>query len=386
MNLRLLFAVPLLAVACDVPLDPITEGDAYTTPPPATYIQGSIAILDGITSAPGGAAIVFRFDCENPPPPAGTSSPVDMVVVPESAFSAGTAEFTLPEVPADTCSLLTGYIDRDRDFDLFYSVTAQPTAGDLAFTSRTVEIGSASESGWVTPAEDIELRADTLVPLDKPAFEAVFRQAPPPEEMPEGILFEFDIGTLGTQFIELYPRDLTSDVQDVEGAQFTVIFAPDLDEDGQPDDLSGTGFADLLYPTVVFRKLADADPTGLTLDAENPIIIPAAGLPADPTNPFAVEWNMLAVSQSLGLPYDGVATFTTDRLLLAMRELVLIDRATRTTQTIEDWELETGRDATGTYQMMVMNSSGQLWTIPNELGALGIPDQGLRVRVNRGAR
>ncbi len=382
---RLLLALPLLAAACDVPLDPITEGDAYTTPPPATYISGSIEVLDGITSAPGGAAILFRFDCANPPPPVGTGTPVDMVVVREADFLAGIAEFTIPSVPADSCSLLTGYIDRDRDFDLLYSVTVQPTGGDVAFTSRVVEVGAASETGWVTPAENIELRANVVVPLDKPAFEAVFRGAPPPEETPEGILFEFELGTLGTQFIELYGRDLTSDIQDVEDARFTIVFAADEDGDGMPDDLSGTGFADLLSPTIVLRKLDESDPTGLTLDADNPVIIPLAGLPFEPPLGLDPEWGLLAMQNELGLPFDGVSEFTNDRLLVAMRELVLIDRATRTTQPIGEFEAETGRDVTGTYQMMVMNSSGQLWTIPNELADFGLPDQGARVRITRPA-
>jgi hypothetical protein len=378
-----LLALPLL-VSCEVPIDTITDSDAYTTPAPGTYIGGSIEVLDGITSEPGGAAILFVFDCDNPPPPVGTGSPIDVVVVAESDFTAGQASFTVPGVPAESCSLLTGYIDRDRDFDLFYSITAQPTAGDLAFTSQTVVIGAASATGWVDPAENVLLRAEQTLLLDKPAFDAVFRGAPPPEETPEGILFEFDIGTLGTQFVELYTRDLSSEIQDVDSTAFTVIFAPDLDENGLPDDLSGTGFADLLSPTIVLRKLDDSDPTGLTLDADNPIIVPMAGLPFEPPLGMNAEWGMLAKHIELGLPFDGVSGFTNDRLLVAMRELILIDRATRTTQSIEDFELETGRDVTGTYQMMVMNSTGQLWTIPNEVAAFGHIDQGLRVRINRG--
>jgi hypothetical protein len=379
-----LVALPILALACDVPISPITEGDSYRTPPPATYISGTIEVLDGITSAPGGPTILFRFDCDNPPPPAGTGRPVDMVVIPETAFESAKADFTMPSVPADSCALLTGYIDRDRDFDLLYSVTVQPTSGDLAFSSRIVEIGSPDDTGWVSPGEGVAIRADTIVPLDKPAFDIIFRNAPPPDELPEGIFFDFVIGSVGTQFIEVYAKELESEIQDVESTLFTFIFAPDLDENGLPDDLSGTGFSDLLSPTVVFRKLDDSDPTGLTLDTENPIIIPAAALPFEPPFGGVPEWDLLGISIALGLPYDGVAQFTYDRMLVAVRELVLIDRATRTTQSIRDFEEETGRDVTGTYQMMVMNSTGQLWTIPNELVEFGHPDQGLRMRVLRG--
>lgn len=382
---KALLLLPAL-IACEVPLSPITEGDAYTTPDPSTYISGTIEVLDGITTAPGGPAILFRFDCDAPPPPAGTSGPVDMVAIPESAFVSGRADFTIPGVPADSCSLLTGYLDRDGDFDLLFSVTTQPTAGDVAFVSQEVTIGPASATGWVTPVEGLQIRAQTLVPLDKPYFEAVFRNYEPEPENPEGLLFDFELGSLGgTQFIELYADSVSSDIQDIDNSLFTVVFAPDLDEDGLPDDLSGTGFADLIFPTVIFRKLDESDPTGLTLDEENPIIIPMSGMPSDPFNIFDTEFNMLAIASELGLPFDGVAQFTSDRLLLAMQELILIDRATRTTQPIADWEAETGGDATGLYQMMVMNSTGQLWTIPNELPAFGYPEQGYRMRISRPA-
>lgn len=380
---KALLLLPVLT-ACEVPLSPITEGEAYRTPEPATYIAGTIEVLDGTSREPGGPAILFRFDCDAPPPPTGISGPLDIVAIPESAFAAGVANFTIPGVPADSCSLLTGHLDRDGDFDLFYSMTTQPTAGDLSFVPREVSVGPADAGGWVAPVEGLQVRAETVVPLDKPCFEAVFRDYEPPPGQQEGILFEFELGNLGgTRFIELYADGLDSDIQDVDDPLFTVVFAPDIDQDGLPDDLGDDGLPDLLFPAVVFRKLDEDDPTGLTLDEDDPVIIPLSGLPMDPLDPLGTEFDMLTIALESGLPFDGTSPFTTDRLLLAMQELVLVDRATRTTRTVADWEAETGGDATGLYQMMVMNSSGQLWAIPNELAGFGIPEQGRRMRITR---
>ena len=92
---RLLPTLFVLLTACEVPLAPTDF-----TPAPATRIEGVVEVdVDG--GAPGGPAILVRYDCANPPPPVGTGTPADFLVVEESAFQHGRDHMQIRQLGAD---------------------------------------------------------------------------------------------------------------------------------------------------------------------------------------------------------------------------------------------------------------------------------------------
>ena len=269
--------VTLSLFACE----PEVFSNAYT-PPPASFISGDVRLDDG-SDEPGGPAVLFRFDCDDPPPPAGSGYPVDFVVVPEAGFDDGSASFVFPFVPANSCHILSGFVDRDRDFHYAYSVTSQASANDLSITSTVVEIGAAAEgSEWIEPAEAILLRAETPIPLERPAFEPTGVQSSAP--VAPRLYLDPAGQPLAEAIFQLRSHEVRSDLVDVDAPVFTVVFAPDGDQDGLPDDLNGDTLPDILWPKVVIRRLDPTDASSQTL-ADPPVHLAAIVLPANPLDP-----------------------------------------------------------------------------------------------------
>ncbi len=369
----LLAAVTLLLLpACEVPV----AGNTYT-PEPATYISGTVRLDDG-SDEPGGPAILFRFDCAAPPPPAGTGSPLDFVVVAEESFEAGSAPFTFPLVPATSCHIIGGFVDRDRDFHYAYSVTSQASAGDLAVSARVVEIGEAAEGGeWIEPATGLVLRAETLIPLERPAFEPTGllsseAAAPTLSLDPTG-------QPLADALFQLRSHEVRSDFVDVTAPVFTVVFAPDGDGDGLPDDLNGDTLPDFLWPKLVIRRLDPSDATSQTF-SDPPVHLAAVLLPLNPLDSEDTESDLLTQALGLGIPMDGVSILPATRLTVLVPGLVVTS--------LEPLEMvplgeiaSSGVEVTGRYQLLVMNSTGQTWSLPNELSLYGDSSQALPLLV-----
>ena len=126
--LRLPLLLGLLALlACDpVPVVPRAE-----TPEPTTLLSGSIDLQD-FSASPGGDVVLFRYRCEEPPPPSGSGRPEDFLLVAADRFEGGEAPFVFASVPPESCILVGGFIDRDDDFHYAVDISAQPTGGDVA--------------------------------------------------------------------------------------------------------------------------------------------------------------------------------------------------------------------------------------------------------------
>ncbi|MBJ93111.1 MAG: hypothetical protein CMP23_01410 [Rickettsiales bacterium] len=368
----MLLAVPMalgLFSACQVEV----VGNAFT-PPAATFISGTVRLDDGSVES-GGPAVLFRFDCEDPPPPVGLGFPVDFVVIPEDSFERGSAPFVFPYVPPSSCHLISGFVDRDRDFHYASAVTSQASAGDLLIGLRQVTVGAPlAGSDWIQPAEGVVLRGEIAVPLERPAFEpldllSLDPVAPRMELDPAGHALAPALFALGT-------HQVRSDVVDVVAPLFTVVFEEDADQDGLPDDLNQDGMPDLRWPRLFVRLLAP----GSQEPVEPPVILAAVILPVNPLDEEDIEADLLARVLQQGLPLDGETPLLARRITVTVPGL-----AVSSLQPLELVPLSevaaSGVEVTGRYQLMLMNSSGQTWSLPNQLIQYGYENQGLPLLV-----
>ncbi len=364
----LLLLALLFIAGCTLSVEPTD-----TTPPPSTFIAGSVQ-LDGPDGAdePGGPTYVFRYDCANPPPPVGTGRPVDFLVITEDSYVAGAAAFIFPSVPPATCAILSGFVDRDRDFAPFVSIGNQVTAGDLATSSATVTIDELTEgSDLVAPVENVILEATTVVPLDRPAFTITDLAG----EMGGRLDVGPAVGTTPNTYVRLETRAVDSTLVDAESPVFTVVLEADGDGNGWPDDLNADGAPDVVWPRVLFVRVDDADETGMS-QAEGPIVLPGVVLPLDTNDPFNLDTNLVLASRVADVPFDGAQVLPRTGITVVVPPLIVTDLATASTAPIEQLR-DGGSNVLGDYQIVVMNSTGQTWTVPNELQG-SEPDQGAR--------
>ena len=357
---RLLLFPSLLLVGC-----PLAVVPTDLTPSPSTHVSGSVRLAgaDG-SEEPGGPTYVFRYDCDAPPPPAGTGRPVDFLVLPEDVFVGGSADFVFPSVPPEACAILTGFVDRDRDFSPFVSIANQATAGDLAMTSRVVTVEAlVAGSDRVPPVEGVVLDAEITVPLDRPAFTITDLTGAPGGRLDVGPA----VGTTPNTYIRLETRAVDSDLTNVVAPIFTVVLQADADGNGWPDDLNADGAPDVIWPRVLFVRIDDADPAGLD-QAEGPVVLPGVVLPLDTNDAFNLQTNLLLASRLAGLPFDGVQVVPQTGITVVVPPLIVTDLSTAATSPIETLR-DAGANVLGDYQIVVMNSTGQTWTVPNELQA-----------------
>ncbi|MBN93000.1 MAG: hypothetical protein CL928_02880 [Deltaproteobacteria bacterium] len=371
-SIALLTAVfGLLQSGCDVPVV-ATEG----TEPPSTYIAGTLRIDAELAAL--GPAILLRFDCDNPPPPSGSGTPVDFIVLSEDSLSAGDASFIFPSVPGGTCSIVTGFVDQDRDFHYDYGVTSQATAGDLLATVETVVTGSLEEgTDYIEPVESVILRADTEVPLDPPGFELV----DPLSGEPAAPIMNLGstVGTTAQVLVEVSAAEIRTSAMDVDASQLTLVFGPDGDGDGLPDDLNGDSLPDVLWPQVLVRRLDPLDPTGLSVQ-EPGVLLPGIVVPLDASDPLNPDTNLVMVAAAAGVPLDGQTPLSVEQLTVAIPPLVVTDTEPLTLAAIEE-VAASGVDVVGDYQVLVMNISGQRWMLPNALADLGLDSQAVTFEV-----
>ena len=385
---RLLPAVALALLpllACE--LEVVPNRDSI---PGSSAIHGTVVVDAALVAD----VYLTLYACDDPPPPAGTGRPLDFVVVPRVEFDKGQAPFAFPlveggevgtEGTAGRCYLISGFMDSDHDFNPFYGVTAQVTAGDVAATTVTVFVPGPAEEGAPIPlVEDVTLVLGTVVPLDRPSFlvtptHVSTGASPCGEPLGGDAALGLSVGK-DTDF--LLPQDvlcadvdtlaLSTSLVDVDTPLFTLVFAPDGDDDGLPDDLNGDTVPDVIWPQVLFLRLDPADENGLTT-VDPPVVIPGVVLPQDLNDP--TTHNHLADYLTAGLPADGETVYPVSHLNVMIPELVVTDADAVPPVTSPLEEVAQAVEVTGGYQVLIMNNTGQLWQTPNELGAMGIPSQ-----------
>ncbi len=363
----LVLGLGVVGVACAVPVEPREH-----TAEPATVLGGVIELGD-FGPEPGGDAVLFRYDCASPPPPLGTGRPVDFLLVPESRFDEGHARFVFSSVPAEVCSLILGFIDVDDDFHYALDITAQPSAGDLALGSaQRVTEGVEDEVDFIDPPPPVTLRPTSVYGHDRPAFRVVGQ-----EDELEMLLGTMP-GTTSPLRMDLVSTVFTTDVLRLEDPAFDVIFGSDEDGDGLPDDGNGDALPDVDWPKVFVQRLDPTDPTGATL-ADPPVLLPGVVMAVDPEEQSS-EYNLLAEAEALGIALDETGLLVTTEIRIYVPAL-----AVTSLDPLELTPLESvaasGVPVAGAYSILVMNSDGRLWQLPNVLAGLGVVSQGVTVEV-----
>jgi len=331
---RSLFVFILLA-GCTAPgVFPTADGLQQT---PVGRIDGTV-IVDGPAR---GRVILFLFDASSPPPPVGSGRPRSFAAVSSDALFAeapagSTGRFTAPFVfslvpPGEY--LVQGFLDVDGDFVPWFSVTAEPTGGDVGSSPVAVSLTGSSPVARIAVSVD----ASKTVPVDRPAFRVVGSSTFNPEQ--------------GSKALDLLP-EVISQTPVTQQPQFLIRSADD-DGNGVPDDADADGVVDV-YPKIRVRKLADRTPVfwdehdlnrdGKTEPEGSPVVILPAKL--DPSTVLPL------LSQPQPVPVSSL------RILIEPRALDVQDPA----NPVELPQLPSGR-----YAITVIQFTGQTWRVPNEL-------------------
>ncbi|MBN1209390.1 MAG: hypothetical protein JXB05_31350 [Myxococcaceae bacterium] len=378
----------LLTLGCEPPEVVSTQDRQQRTR--AARIEGNV-IVQGSAR---GNAVVFLYAAERPPPPQGSGRPVAFALIPKEELfgsdldtkSTGpfAAPFTFPLVSPGRY-LLRGFIDVDTcragkepchgpDFIPWFNVTAEPNVGDVpgaavdpqTLAPRVVEVREG-EDGTPLPVLGVSVSFSEAAALraDRPSFVV---EGATPIELNGGVK------TFKLRAAPMPDVNLTAPV-------FLVRFM-DEDRDGAPDDTNKDGIPEL-WPRVVIRKLAngggiaeenDLDNNGQldakgveytpqvgTSDGEPDLVVLAAGLV--PTT-FLPE----LIDSSTGQPRMD-AVIPASELTVAVRPSAINARDPSNPVTLAG--LPAGR-----YAVIVIQSTGQVWRVPNELSP-ELPDLGL---------
>jgi hypothetical protein len=384
----------LLVSACEPP--PVVPTEDRQQQTRAARIEGSVVV----TGPARGNAVVFLYDVERPPPPQGTGRPVAFTLIPQEELfgsdlaknTAGpfTAPFTFPLVRPGRY-LLRGFIDVDTcrsspppspchgpDFIPWFNVTAEPNVGDVLGAAvdlapprqpRVIEVGVTDE-GTPVPVLGITVSFSDTATLtaDRPAFEVVGAATVEP--------------SAGGQAFKLRARPIREGSVNLSSPIFLVRFVDENPRDGAPDDANRDGAPDL-WPRIVVRKLADGgtglldendldnngviDPQGVdymradnTMDGQPDLVVLAAGILMDTLPPGLFDTE--------GRPLMNAVLPVTE-LNVGLRPIAFDARNPATPVILKSMPI-------GRYGVTVLQSTGQVWRVPNELSPM-VDDVGL---------
>ena len=284
--------------------------------------------------------------------------------------------------------LLRGFIDTDTcragkqpchgpDFIPWFNVTAEPNVDDvggaavdpITLAPRVVQVG-VSESGVPLPVlgVSVSFSSTAAVTADRPAFEVLSDR-------------RFDPST-NVKLLRLRARPISEGVVDLRSPVFLVRYM-DEDRDGVPDDANGDRSPEL-WPRVLLRKLADGTALTDENDLDNNGVLDTVGVdyahasaPRDGMPDLVVLVAGVVPDAFLPMLTDEQGNPSTAKVLpvtelnVAVLAIALDARNPAAPEPLK--AVPPGR-----YSVVVLQSTGQVWRVPNELTpelaeALGLP-------------
>jgi uncharacterized protein (DUF2141 family) len=311
---------------------------------PGGVISGELSLV-GVSPPEGDfTVVVLAFLESDPPPPAGFGRPRASALVRKPAFAGGTtAPYALAGLPSGRY-LVRAFLDADDDFTPWFDILNQPDAGDIggahlgAGPRGPVPVAVVVDA-LAGPTTDVAvtLSRSLTVPVDRPVFE--FAAAEPRLSV-----------AAGPGRIALDARTTASSVLTAEG-RFLIQWL-DRDGDGVADDVNGDGRPDV-SPIVVAERLDPEDPEGLRL-----------------ATPRAAVFGIVDPTQLAGTGFPVFDPTATSSVAIVDRlEVILPPLAVDPARPVDPFPTPPGR-----YRVTLIASTGQTWTVPNELSrALGDP-------------
>jgi uncharacterized protein (DUF2141 family) len=343
--LRTLSALAACALACERP--PVAPGlDQYTCDgglcPAPGVIKGSV-VYGG---AARGDVILLLFDTTALPPPDGNGAGAAAVArVPQAALFHGTsgagawsAPFTFTQVPSGRSYQIRAFLDAKHEFDPFFDYTQQPRGGD-----PVGGYGDLGGPGGQPRLLAIGVGVGQVVTGINVALTQTLAWDPPSFELAGGSL------TLDQSMDQPLRVRLRAVRLDAKGASFAnAKFALELDRDGQGNRRSSLGDGlDDVFPRVFLRQLSGLDGQGnpAPVDARSTAIVPCRAI-ATAVLPALVD---LAA---------GAPPLARDLLDVLVEPFAVGASDLKPLPAIP----------AGKYQVVVVERSGQVWTLPNSLG------------------
>ncbi len=206
-----------------------------------------------VSTAARGNVIVFLFDAAKPPPPQGAGRPVAFTVVPEErVFASATASppFAAPfsfSLVGPGRYLLRGFVDANRDFVPWYSVTSEVNTGDVGGAFGSVVEVTVDEAGAPVPVLDVPVSFGDAakVPVDRPVFEVAAASM-------------LQLSAQAPSAIELVSRPIVAPF--IAQAQ-PVFLARLVDQDGDGAADLGPDGRPFFWPRVSVQKVDDTSVT-----------------------------------------------------------------------------------------------------------------------------
>ncbi|MBS2025286.1 MAG: hypothetical protein JST92_23030, partial [Deltaproteobacteria bacterium] len=350
-----------LAGACDKPsvaptqdtlVCPTDGGDCVLPSTPGT-IKGTV-VYSGLKR---GDVMLLLFDAHNLPPPDGTAtSAVSLARIPASTMfgsQAGAGPFSAPYtftqvVPGSY--QIRALIDVNGEFDPFFDYLQQPRAG--------YPVGghvSFAQDG-TPPLANFDVPANTVVTSINVAIGQELLFDPPSFIYGAGSPNVLSTNIDRPQFLSLSTVNLHVPKASFEKARFAIELKRDAN--GQPQISDHDGLVDV-YPQVILRQLDLLQGNGqsLPVSGEDAAIVPCK---VDPL-PFLPQ---LLASK----PGDAPIGASNINVLVQPLAVKLHNGVPSPLAAIPP----------GNYQLIVINKSGQVWTMPNSLGTQqGIASQNI---------
>ncbi|HZR08923.1 MAG TPA: hypothetical protein VFA79_10105, partial [Myxococcales bacterium] len=344
----ILTALAACTLACETP--PIAPGldqfgcDGGVCPPPGV-IQGSL-VYSGTAR---GDAILLLFDTAALPPPDGNGTSATAIAhIPQATLFAGappssvgpfSGSFTFTQVPSGRSYQIRAFIDATaaHEFAPLFDYAQQPRAGDpvgghgdLGPSGAPRLLPISVGAGQVVTGIGVAL-TQTL-PYDPPSFEIA------------GGSQTLDVNLDQPVRLELQAVRLTAPNASFANAHFAL----ELDRDAQGNRRSSLADGlDDVFPRVFLRQLSGVNAQG------NPVAVNAQSAAIVPCR--AVATTVLPALVDLAAGAQPIARDVLD---------VLVEPFAVSGSDLKPLP----KIPAGKYQVVVVERSGQVWTLPNSLG------------------